>query len=206
MKVKPFLLFSLTLFICCSNASDEVIYRQGIEEAVTRQLTTYPKSTLIDIYKSFFQDKFGPGHMLSDTAKAAAFLRQELNSFHDASGPEAEVTGYEGNFVRVNLSLVKTGKIPLNRFFQAFVKSSENAKKVSLPEWKNEWIRIEDIITTMNVDIPNYEGDKEYLEGLLMGGEYVVSHSKQYTNAYSPHYRLISYEIWKQLKKEFSIN
>jgi len=33
-----------------------------------------PKSTLIDIYKSFFQNKFGSRHMLTDTAKAAEYL------------------------------------------------------------------------------------------------------------------------------------
>lgn len=49
-----------------------------VEVAVRRQMERYPESRLIDYYKNFFQDKFGPGHMVSDTASAGAYLRREL--------------------------------------------------------------------------------------------------------------------------------
>lgn len=35
-----------------------------IRAAVERQITMYPNSTLRDIYKNFFQDRFGPGHIM----------------------------------------------------------------------------------------------------------------------------------------------
>ena len=38
-----------------------------IRAAVENQLKAYPKSTLQDLYKNFFQDYFGPGHIVSDT-------------------------------------------------------------------------------------------------------------------------------------------
>lgn len=40
------------------------------------QMKTYPKSTLKDLYKNFFQDKFGPGHIISDTTSAGKFLKK----------------------------------------------------------------------------------------------------------------------------------
>lgn len=51
--------------------------RQEVESVVKRQLELYPQSRLIDLYKNFFQDKFGPGHMVADTASAGAYIRRE---------------------------------------------------------------------------------------------------------------------------------
>ena len=46
-----------------------------------QQMTDYPESTLKDIYKNFFQDAFGPGHLMSDAEDAEkrmeAYLRSE---------------------------------------------------------------------------------------------------------------------------------
>ena len=47
---------------------------EQIRRAVERQLRMYPKSTLQDLYKNFFQDYFGPGHIVSDTLSAGAYL------------------------------------------------------------------------------------------------------------------------------------
>lgn len=57
---------------------DRIEMEWRIEVAVRRQMERYPESRLIDYYKNFFQDKFGPGHMVRDTASAGAYLRREL--------------------------------------------------------------------------------------------------------------------------------
>ena len=51
--------------------------RQEVERVVKWQLENYPESRLTDLYKNFFQDKFGPGHMVADTASAGAYIRRE---------------------------------------------------------------------------------------------------------------------------------
>ena len=63
--------------------------RQEVESVVKRQLELYPQSRLIDLYKNFFQDKFGPGHMVADTASAGAYIRRESLIFtnHKDAGP-----------------------------------------------------------------------------------------------------------------------
>ena len=63
----------LCALLSCSGAS-------GVHTAVERMMADYPASTLQDIYKSFFQDRFGPGHIVADTAQAVAYLRHELGS------------------------------------------------------------------------------------------------------------------------------
>lgn len=43
-----------------------------IEASVRQQLQHYPASTLKDLYKNFFQDAFGPGHLFTGEADAQA--------------------------------------------------------------------------------------------------------------------------------------
>ena len=53
---------------------------QDIERFVNRQLQTYPKSRLLDIYKSCFQDYMGAEHLVSDRqrVKASAYSGETL--------------------------------------------------------------------------------------------------------------------------------
>lgn len=63
--------------------------RQAVERVVKWQLENYPESRLTDLYKNFFQDKFGPGHMVADTASAGAYIRRESLIFpnHKSTRP-----------------------------------------------------------------------------------------------------------------------
>ena len=81
-------LFSIVMVCCtlwCGSAGElqgrDVVLnmdmRSRVESVVKRQLELYPQSRLIDLYKNFFQDKFGPGHMVADTASAGAYIRRE---------------------------------------------------------------------------------------------------------------------------------
>ena len=111
------------LFCLCLSATEKKDFEKAVREAVSWQMQTYPKSTLKDLYKNFFQDKFGPGHIISDTTAAGNYLRRELASYTECTGEIAEPTGWEGNFLRVNLSVIKNGRVPYNIFFDAFVRS-----------------------------------------------------------------------------------
>ena len=53
------------LFCLCLSATEKKDFEKAVREAVSWQIQTYPKSTLKDLYKNFFQDKFGPGHIIS---------------------------------------------------------------------------------------------------------------------------------------------
>ena len=63
--MKKLLLFSLLLLHINAMA-------QGIEAFVNRQMTAYPESHLLDIYKSCFQDYMGAEHLVPDSEKAKA--------------------------------------------------------------------------------------------------------------------------------------
>ena len=168
-----------------------------IRVAVENQLSEYPHSTLRDLYKNFFQDRFGPGHLIPDTAASGNYLRYELASFDKATGPYYEPTGWEGCFYRVNLSVIKENRVPYDVFFDAFVRSVNQIIPPTIEQWKTEWLVIESVIQTMNLSLPDYETDRQEIIEMLEHGEYVMHHSPQFELHYSPHYRIIEKKIFE---------
>ncbi|MDR2118909.1 MAG: hypothetical protein LBP25_05200 [Tannerellaceae bacterium] len=178
----------------CRNTDFEAAVRTAVE----RQMNAYPASTLADLYKNFFQDSFGPGHLVGDTAAAGRYLRKELDSYTQIEGETAEPTGYAGRFYRVNLSVIKTGQAPYPIFFDAFVRSVNSIRPPSVAEWKRQWQAIEAIIRTMPLDLPDYETDRREIEERLDRGETAGHHSPSFEAHYAPHYRIISKEIYEK--------
>ena len=200
-------IFIYTFFVmlgslaACSSSND--VFTQQVTEAAQTQMNNYPASTLCDLYKNFFQDKFGPGHLAPDAASADNYLRRELESMNTRDNSYyAETTGWERRFCRVNLSLLKNNIIPYDTFFVAFMESMNSLELPDVAQWRKEWNKIVAIIEKMNLNLPNYEQDKAMLNALLSEGKYVVHHSEPYVQSYAPHYRIIRTDIFeKELKK-----
>lgn len=187
-----FTIVSVLSFISCKRDTKNEMIRISVE----RHLEMYPKSTLQDLYKNFFQDYFGPGHMVNDTTSAGAYLNGELVLFEQSSGRSYEATGYNGNFYRVDLSVICEGFISRDAYFDAFIRSVTNIQTISLDEWKDEWKQIDLVIQMMNLSLPDYEQDRNNLFSLLEQGKYVVHHSDLFSENYDPHYRIIEKEIF----------
>ena len=186
------LLFCTNTVDCCPLSVDK------IKEAVERQLRDYPKSTLQDLYKSFFQDRFGPGHLVSDTASAGKYLRYELNNSDSFHKMYYEPTGCDTNYYRVNLSVLKENKISYQKYFDAFLRSVEKIDLDAISEWKDEWSEIESVIISMNLDLENFEEDLKMIHSVLEQGKYAVHHSEIYNSEYHPHYRIIEKKIFEE--------
>ena len=177
---------------CCPSSVDK------IKAAVERQLSDYPKSTLQDLYKSFFQDRFGPGHLVNDTSTAGNYLRYELNNSESFNERYYEPTGYENNYYRVNISVLKENKISYQKYFDAFLRSVEKIDLDAISEWKEEWSEIESVINSMNLNLENFEEDLEMIHSVLEQGKYAVHHSEIYNSEYQPHYRIIEKKIFEE--------
>jgi len=213
--------FMMMTFLLCISlaAAGKRGFSSAVREAVNRQMQAYPKSTLADLYKNFFQDKFGPGHIIADTTSAGNYLRREMASYALAEeaasqaarivygplikGAAAEPTGWEGQFFRVNLSVVKSGRIPYDVFFDAFVRSVNGIRPIAVADWHKEWNKIEKIIRSMNLHLPEYDADKQAIEDRLNRGEYVGEHSEAFIKAYDPHYRIVSRTIFEKELKSY---
>ena len=171
---------------------------KAVRKVVQHQMQTYPKSTLKDLYKNFFQDEFGPGHIIKDTTSAGNYLRSELASYQEITGPVAEPTGWKGNYVRVNLSVLKSGKVPYDVFFSAFVRSVNGIHPITVPQWRDEWMKIVKEIRERYSALPDFEKDEAEIEARFARGEFQGDHSEVYEQTYSPHYRILSRAIYQK--------
>lgn len=120
-----------------------------VRTALLKQFEIYPQSRLSDIFSS--QDKFGPGHLLSDTARAGAYIRSELAQMEDVTySPDIDSIGWEQNFVRINLVLVKKGVITYGQLFRAFTESMKR-EFPDISGWREEWNVIRKIASGIRV-------------------------------------------------------
>lgn len=166
-------------------------------------MTTYPQSTLKDLYKNFFQDRFGPGHLIPDTAASGDYLRRELASIDKTTGAYYEPAGWEGAFYRVNLSVIKENLVPYEVYFDAFIRSVNGIVPPSIKDWEKEWLSIDAIIQGMGLSLANDEKDRQEIRELLKKGEYVMHHSAAFEANYSPHYRIIEKAIFEKEIRPF---
>lgn len=193
---KKLLLFSLLLLHINAMA-------QSIEDFVTRQMTTYPESHLLDIYKSCFQDYMGAEHLVPDSEKAGTYLMKELATvnLNELQPWYYEYCGVDGRYVRVSLRAVLENRITTDVLLDAFVRSANARKRPSVGRLARRWHKIIDTIEDMNLALPDYEREKLFLDSIIAKGKYATSHSEAYRKAYNPHYRIVERSIFeKELK------
>ena len=63
-------------------------------------------------------------------------------------------------------------------------------------DWQKEWVMIDSVINEMNLSLADYTQERENLFSLLEQGKFVMHHSKPFSEAYDPHYRIIGREIF----------
>jgi hypothetical protein len=169
----------------------------AMRSAIERQMASYPQSTLQDIYKSFYQEHFGPGHMISDTASARRYLMSELSEMGKNKSPYFEPTGSHGDYIRVYLSSVADSLITAEQLLDAFVKSA-NSRQEPSNNWLEKWEAIVNIIQTNELGIEGLETDLPLLTEAARNNQ-AVHHSRRYNEAYHPHYRIVERRIFMLL-------
>lgn len=187
----------LVLALACSfSLFGQSIDTIAMRSAIERQLVAYPESTLQDIYKSFYQEHFGPGHIISDTASARRYLMLELSEMGKTASPYFEPTGCQGDYVRVYLSAIADSLITAERLLDAFIRSA-NLWQEPAASWLDKWEAIVSIIQTNKMEIGNFETDLPLLTEAARNNQ-AVHHSSRYNEAYHPHYRIVERSIFEQ--------
>ena len=184
------------LFLQPGSGSDD---RSRIARCVEGELRIHPESHLVDLYKYFFQDVFGPGHMVSDRASAAKYLDEELSSAGSFETADYEELMYRGQFVRVNLRMVADSVISKQVLLDAFMQSAQEFKLPDVDQWRGEWAEIARVIREVKPLLPGYDQESLQIDSLLQSGNYAVHHSRDYVRAYDPHYRIIHRKYFKKL-------
>ena len=173
---------------------------QDIQTFVQKQMETYPKSRLLDIYKSCFQDYMGAEHLVSDRQRVKAYLDEELQSTSLDSLMTwlYEPCGVDGRYVRVSIRAIKEGLIKEDMLLDAFIRSANTSERPSVDSWRDRWHVIIGTIEQMQLQLPNYDKDKQFIESILSAGKYAISHSPEYREAYRPHYRIVEKGIFER--------
>ena len=185
MKKNVFLVFVMLYSVALSS--------QNIQGFVTKQMQTYPKSRLLDIYKSCFQDYMGAEHLVSDRERVKGYLDEELQttSFDDLMPWYFEPCGVNGQYIRVSIRAIKENLITEDVLLDAFIRSANSGKRPTVESWRDRWRKIVDTIDQLELNLPNYQQDRELIDSVLSVGKYAISHSQEYREAYRPHYRIV---------------
>jgi len=192
------LLLSVIVFMaqCIPGQTNRKVY-----ESINTELANYPEAELTDIYKNFFQDAFGPSHMLADTQAVINYLKKELDAAEGFDSLLLQPLGTNHNYYRVNLLLVKNGAITCEELVDAFIGSANLATPPSISNWKKTWDEVLVTIKKMDVRFTNFTSDSIFIDSLLNSGNYVVHHSNKYKQLYNPHYRIVHKDLLPETLK-----
>lgn len=186
----------LILALACSfSLFGQSIDTVAVRSAIERQLADYPESTLQDIYKSFYQEHFGPGHIISDTASARRYLMKEISEMGETQSPYFEPTGSQGDYVRVYLSAVADSLITAEQLLDALIRSANSWQEPSV-NWLEKWGAIVSVIQVNKIIIEGFEADLPSLTEAARNNQ-AVHHSRRYNEAYHPHYRIVERSIFE---------
>ncbi len=189
-----------SIFIVVAFMCSLVLHAQDIQGFVNKQLETYPKSRLLDLYKSCFQDYMGAEHLISDRQRVKAYLDEELKStsLDDLMPWYYEPCGIDSQYIRVSIRAVKEGVITEDLLLDTFIRSANTEKRPTVKSWRDKWHKIIETIDQMDINLPSYQQDREFIDSVLAAGKYAISHSPEYREAYHPHYRIIERGIFER--------
>lgn len=174
-----------------------------IRKFVDSELSLYPESRLTDIYKSFFQDAYGPDHLIPDTTRAGIFLSRELAHEDWPDTIRFQKTGVEHDYIRVNLLMVKNGTIPRDTLLLAMVKSAPLARNPDIEDFRKEWQKVLEYIEKKYPDLPGLATDRQTIEETLNAGDVVIHHSEHYNQTYKRRYRIIHHSVFEGWKERY---
>lgn len=103
-----------------------------------------------------------------------------------------------GRYVRVSIRAIKEGLIKEDMLLDAFIRSANTSERPSVESWRDRWHVIIGTIDQMQLQLPNYDKDKQFIESILSAGKYAISHSPEYREAYHPHYRIVEKGIFER--------
>ena len=194
--MKKLIYLSIVLILASCTAKQD-----GMTQALQRIKADYPLATLQDVYKSFYQDHFGPAHLIADTAAMRRYIDYELAEMAADSAqavsaelPYYEPTGSHGRYVRVSLRCVTDSLISTDMLFDAFLESF--ACPPAQTSWADEWQQVLQTVESEKLEFANYEQDKQQLAAMC-SQQQAVHHSEQYRKAYHPHYRIVRADIFQ---------
>jgi hypothetical protein len=128
------------------------------------------------------------------------YLESELENTPVSPAPPIELLGWQHNFVRVNIDLVRQGKMSVNKLAEAFTVSAAMVKEENMNQWADEWYTIVSIIEKRNLPVKDFKRDKAHIDSLLRENPCIaMHHSRAFNEHYGPHYRVVAVSVFEQM-------
>ena len=184
----------------CAGMTEDDYLRCRLESYMHR----FPESQLCDVYKYCFQDYFGLEHILTDSMAVVKSIEKEINGAN-RSDWDAQPFYYpllNNEFVRVDLSYVRSGIIPMSVMASAMLQSSGRGKlgPKDIEVWSERWHRILSFFLDGVLPQPrDMMGDMELIDKALAQGQYAFHHSRLFNSAYHQHYRIVHREVFERM-------
>ncbi|MCZ7557956.1 MAG: hypothetical protein M5R41_16270 [Bacteroidia bacterium] len=157
----------------------------------------YPFSQAQDLYKSLYQDAFGPGHIITNWDFARNRLESEI-----AHLPEFEETrltepcGPSGNMLRLNLRPAVRMGITTETIIGLMQRTMERLRPDTVA-FLAQWDRARALASQGQFPWTSTEMEN-FDETLSPSGLDVIHHSREYAANYHPAYRVILAEVFRE--------
>ncbi|MBQ3572900.1 MAG: hypothetical protein IJA15_08735 [Clostridia bacterium] len=155
---------------------------------ILKQVKTYPKLELQDLFKFLFQSSFGCEHLISSKQKAEQYISEEYSRLlHKKSNVEK----LDGNYSRVHLGILSKGltSSTLATLFYLSAKKEENG----IANLKTKLDVLKKMISNGELPFCMQEFKELFLKWEKAGFT-AIHHSDEFKQNYSPAYRLIANE------------
>lgn len=152
----------------------------------------YPNMKTNDYLKLIYQHCFGPRHFHGNPKPNVIhdYILKEMDQMNQYKRPHLVDIG--NDYVRVDLMAIVEGRYTIEKIEEAFLKSMETTIDI---DYTNQLFQncLDELLEMsqegiIKIDFISLEQDiKQYLKQ----GIHPVHHSKQYSESYHPHYRVI---------------
>jgi hypothetical protein len=162
-----------------------------VSQLLSAHLTRYPAMQLDDIYKLLHQAALGPGHAVDNPAAARKRLDQEWAALGQAPAePLQDIISPDGRLGRVHLrSYLAAGGNP-DALHRAFVETA-NSYPASPDKLAKFCGCLGDLAAAGGIAFAREEV-VAYFDHIARASYPVVHHSRIYTDAYKPAYRVVA--------------
>ncbi len=169
----------------------------SFEKCLKRHISFHPQLMPQDIVKFCFQSVFGAEHLMKDTAEAERYFYEEFTQVKPGDFPLSEPLNEL--YSRADMAAWKYHGLDPEELFRIFAESAEFQMKSGIAEM-TECL---DSAETVMKECRMFFGPEEWTvfrESYISAGIRPVHHSREYTEAYAPAYRVVRSSLIKHLQ------
>lgn len=159
---------------------------------ILNELERHPLMELQDLYKFVHQSAMGPGHAVHDTTGVRNWMEREIaemNTRPDLNEPKIALLRPDSALVRVNLRPFLEGGGDPEAVLRAFIDTA-NQYKPSVDQFRHYWSIVVELARSGEIPI-DPDSARALVETMAESGFPAVHHTRSYSEAYQPAYRVV---------------